>query len=141
MHPYVYPAVQDLLPALYGVPLAFDPAAIASALELLSPQDLRLFWISKQHLQHNEDAATATVSPSAQRTAAAAAAAIADEPAGPFSADVASATAPTCPDSAAPPPPLLTEPHYGAQYSVSPLPPAWLEAWGQALERPQDQPE
>ncbi|PNW78182.1 hypothetical protein CHLRE_09g386113v5 [Chlamydomonas reinhardtii] len=137
---HTYPP-QDLLPALYGVPLAFDPAAIASALELLSPQDLRLFWISKQHLQHNEDAATATVSPSAQRTAAAAAAAIADEPAGPFSADVASATAPTCPDSAAPPPPLLTEPHYGAQYSVSPLPPAWLEAWGQALERPQDQPE
>ncbi|KAG2427393.1 hypothetical protein HYH02_014613 [Chlamydomonas schloesseri] len=203
---HTYPP-QDLLPALYGVPLAFDPPAISAALDLLTPEAVRVFWISKQHLQEEgqeeegqqqegkeegqaaagaalavvedeteredppapvgpgaavsgveaaraEDAAPATSHCTAQPTAAAAASAgrgaAADAPAAPSSASAAPASGPASstthtvastplPTTPPPPAPLLTEPYYGAQYSVAPLPAAWLAGWRRALEEGQQQ--
>ncbi|KAG2422783.1 hypothetical protein HXX76_015803 [Chlamydomonas incerta] len=178
---HTYPP-QDLLPALYGVPFAFDPAAIAAALELLTPEAVRLFWISKTHQQPASAGAGAGAGPGGLETAGAGAAgAVAvvedeterDEPPGPGSPQAAaasganavsgaetakaedaaaatshcatrtsaaaSATAdePAGPSAVAAAPPLLTEPHYGAQYSLAPLPADWLAGWRAALERPQ----
>ncbi|KXZ48519.1 hypothetical protein GPECTOR_27g690 [Gonium pectorale] len=142
--------MQDLLPALYGVPREFGPGAIAEALTLLTPQRVRVFWVSKTHLP-TPATAPGPVAVGEEGAAAAAgsavlAAATAAPPAGPGDVKAAEAAAEdggaatsSVSSSSAAGGGLQTEPIYGTQYGVGPLPAEWLEAWEAAT--PEDEPQ
>ncbi len=106
---------------MYGLPREFSPSAIREALELLTPQRVRVLWSSKAHGGGDDDGA-----------AAAPDAAAAPPPAEADSTRTGKETAEAQEE-------LLTEPVYGTRYDISPLPSDWMAAW--AAAQPEDSPE
>ncbi|KAG2487100.1 hypothetical protein HYH03_014213 [Edaphochlamys debaryana] len=158
---------EDLLPALYGVPRVFAPEVIAEALAALTPERVRVFWISKAHEAGAEeggkegaakeapveadgverDGAEAAKAPEAEAGAAGEAEAEADSTHC-VAADRSGAAAeepagPGAASSAAAAAAssaggMTSEPIYGTRYGVGPLPADWLAEW--AAARPEDEP-
>ncbi|PNH06715.1 Zinc-metallopeptidase, peroxisomal [Tetrabaena socialis] len=130
----LYPP-KDLLPAMYGVPRVFAPDAIREALQRMTPEAVRVFWISKTHEQAEGEAAApkaegevAEGREEGEQVAPSSGGRGVESPAGAEAAVKAVGAVGA----------LCTEPWYGTRYGVGPLPADWLAAW--AAARPEEEP-